>query len=106
LTVDPTIDPTVEITGQPVSRTQATDASARAAALYEAKCVERTRFQWGAGPFARRYQGHRPTLCLYTDTTRKAIDCATTLPLTVFYNETLQQTSRPLLWKLYERRQI
>jgi len=22
------------------------------------------------------------------------------------YNETLQQTSRPLLWKLYERRQI
>jgi len=29
LTVDPTIDPTVEITGQPVSRTQDSDASGR-----------------------------------------------------------------------------
>jgi len=29
LTVDPTIDPTVEITGQPVSPTQASDASGR-----------------------------------------------------------------------------
>jgi len=34
------------------------------------------------------------------------IDCATTLPLRVLYNATLQQTSRPLLSKLYERRQI
>jgi len=46
LTVDPTIDPTVEITGQPVSRTQASDASGRLP-RYEAKCVKRTRFQWG-----------------------------------------------------------
>ena len=46
LTVDPTIDPTVEITGQPVSRTQASDDSGRLP-RYEAKCVERTRFQWG-----------------------------------------------------------
>jgi len=38
------------------------------------------------------------------DTTRKAIDCVTTLPLT--YNETLQQTFRPLLSKLSKRRQI
>jgi len=34
------------------------------------------------------------------------IDCATTLPLTVLYNETLQQTFRPLMSKLSERRQI
>jgi len=45
LTVDPTIDPTVEITGQPVSRTQASDASGRLL-RYEAKCVQCTRFQW------------------------------------------------------------
>jgi len=83
LTVDPTIDPTVEITGQPVSRTQASDASGWLP-RYEAKCVERTRFQWGVGPFACRYQGNRATHFQYIDTTRKAIDCATTLLLSVF----------------------
>ena len=36
------------------------------------------------GPFAFRYQGNGATPCQYIDTTRKAIDCATTLPLTVF----------------------
>jgi len=37
-----------------------------------------------AGPFAFRYQVNGATPCQYIDTTRKAIDCATTLPLTVF----------------------
>jgi len=58
-------------------------------------------------PFAFRYQGNGATPCQYIDTTRKAIvDCATTLPLTVLYNETLQQTFCPLLSKLSERQQI
>jgi len=35
-------------------------------------------------PFAFRYQGNGATSCQYVDTTGKAIDCATTLPLTVF----------------------
>jgi len=35
-------------------------------------------------PFAFRYQGNGATPYQYIDTTRKAIDCATTLPLTVF----------------------
>ena len=50
----------------------------------------------------------RATPCQNIDTTRKAFDCATTLPLTVFivYNETLQLTFRPLLSKLSNRRQI
>jgi len=43
--------------------------------------------------------GNGSSPCQYIDsfdTARKAIDCATTLPLTVFiYNETLQQTFRP-----------
>ena len=38
----------------------------------------------GVGPFAFRYQGNGATSCQYIDTTRKAIDCAITLPLTVF----------------------
>jgi len=83
LTVDPTIDPTVEITFQPVNRTQASDASGRLP-RYEAKCVQRMRFQWAIDPFACRYRGIGATPCQYIDTTRKAIDCATTLPLTVF----------------------
>ena len=64
----------------------------------------------GVGPFAFRYQGNGAIPCQYIDTTRKAIDCATTfttLPLTVFlYNETLQQTFRHLLSKLSKRGQI
>ena len=36
------------------------------------------------GPFAFRYQGNGATPCQYIDTSRKAIDCATTLPLAVF----------------------
>jgi len=38
----------------------------------------------GVGSFAFRYQGNGATPCQYINTTRKAIDCATTLPLTVF----------------------
>jgi len=56
LTVDPTIDPTVEITGQPVSRMQASDAGGRLP-RYEAKCVERTRFQWGSVPLHADIKG-------------------------------------------------
>jgi len=54
-------------------------------------------------PFAFRYQRNGATSCQYIDTTRKAIDCATTLPLTDLYNETLQQTFRPLLSKLSKK---
>jgi len=54
------------------------------------------------GPFAFRYQANGATPSQYIDTTRKAIDCATTL----LYNETFQQTFRPLLSKLSKRRQI
>ena len=56
------------------------------------------------GPFAFRYQANGATPCQYIDTTRKAIDCGTTLPLRVL-NETLQHSFRPLLSKLSKRRQ-
>jgi len=54
----------------------------------------------GVGQFEPRFQGKGLSPCHYIDTIRKAVDCATTLPLTVLYNETLQQTSRPLLSKV------
>ena len=40
------------------------------------------------GPFAFRYQGNGgATPCQYIDTTRKAIYCATSLPLRLLNNE-------------------
>ena len=36
------------------------------------------------GQFQQRFQGKGSSPCQYIDTTRKAIDCARTLPLTVF----------------------
>ena len=89
-----------QATGKPVRRTQASDAMASRLPRYEAKCVQRRCFQYGS-VFAFRYQGNGATPCQYIDTTRKAIDCATTLPLRVYlYNEILQETFRPLLSKL------
>ena len=38
----------------------------------------------GVGIFAFKYQWNGANPCQYIDTTRKAIDCATTLPLTAF----------------------
>ena len=67
-------------------------------------CEQRKCFQLGGrtvGPFAFRYQGNGATPWQHIDTTRKAIDCPTTLPF--LYNETLQQTFRPLLLKLSKR---
>jgi len=38
----------------------------------------------GVGHFEPRFHGKGSFPCQYTDTTRKAIDCTTTLPLRVF----------------------
>ena len=72
-----------QATGQLVSRTQASDAMMSRLPRYEAKCVQRRCFQCGS-VLVFRYQGNGATPCQYIDTTRKAIDCATTMLLTVF----------------------
>jgi len=41
----------------------------------------------GVGPFAFRYQGNGAAPCQNIDTTRKAIYCATSLPLRLLNNE-------------------
>jgi len=64
LTFDPTIDPTVKITGQPVNRTQANDASGRLP-RYEPKYVERMRFQWGTVPLRAHIKGTELPLPTY-----------------------------------------
>jgi len=73
-----------QATGQPVSRTQASDAMTSRLLRYEAKCGGTQVLPMRVGPFAFRYQGNGATLSQYIDTTRKAIDCATTMPLRVF----------------------
>jgi len=75
-----------QATGQPVSRTQASDAMASRLPRYEAKCVKRRCLQCGSVPLRSDIKGiiNGATPSQYIDTTRKAIDCATTLPLRVF----------------------
>ena len=64
---------------QPVSRTQASDAMTSRLPRWGEVCATQM-LPMRVGPFAFRYQGNGA----YIDTARKAIDCATTLPLTVF----------------------
>ena len=72
----------------------------------QGKMCQNSLFSGGVGEFEPRFQVKGSSPCQYIDTTRKAMDCGTTLLLTVSYDETLQQTFRPLLSKLYERRRI
>jgi len=53
---------------------------------YKAKCVTTRCFQDGVGHLQPRFLGKGSPPCQYIDTTRKAIDCATTLPLTFLAN--------------------
>jgi len=51
---------------------------------YKAKRVKTRCLQEGAGHLEPRFLGEVVAPCQYIDTTRKAIDCATTTLLTVF----------------------
>jgi len=46
-----------QATGQPVSRTQASDAVTSRLPRYEAKCVQRRCFQWGSVPLSSDIKG-------------------------------------------------
>jgi len=107
MTVDPTIDPTVEITGRPVSRTQASDASGRLP-RYEAKCAHCAThvLPMGVSPFAIRYQGNGAIPANILMPLERQLIALQLCRREFLYNETLQQTSPPLLSKMSERRQI
>ena len=74
-----------QATGQPVSRTQASEwrNDVTAAGLWGEVCATQV-LPMRVGPFAFRYQGNGAIPCQYIDTTQKAIDRATTLPPRVF----------------------
>ena len=86
--------------GQPVSRMQASDAMKSWLPCYEAKCVQCRCFQWGSVPLRSDIKGTElPPANILISLERQLI--ALQLCRWQFlYNETLQQTSRPLLSKL------
>ena len=50
----------------------------------QGKSVKTPCLQEGVGHLEPKFQGEGVVPCQYIDTTRKAIDCAKTMPLTVF----------------------
>jgi len=92
---DRTVRRQFQATGQPVSRTQASDTMTSRLPRYEAKCATQV-LSMRVGAFAFRYQGNGTTPCQYIDTTRKAIDCATTLQLRVFTGSIARSANLPV----------
>ena len=95
-----------QATGQPVSRTQASDAMTSRLPRYEAKCVQRRYFQCGSVPLRSDIKGtelHPANILIPLERQLIALQLCRWQFL---YNETLQQTFRPLLSKLSNRRQI
>jgi len=95
-----------QATGQPVSRTQTSDAMTSWMPHYEAKCVQRRCFQCGSVPLrsdikVTELPPAKILIPLESQFTALQLCCWEFL-----YNETLQQTFRPLLPKLSKRRQI
>ena len=95
-----------QATGQPVSRTQASDAMTSRLPRYQAKCVQRRCFQCGSVPLRSDIKGTElPPTSIVIPLERQLIalqQCGWEF----LYNEILQQTFRPVLSKLPKRRQI
>jgi len=106
LTVHPTIDPTLEITGQPVSRTRASDASGRPPRYMRRSEWNARDSNGGVGPLRADIKGTELSPANILIPLKRQLIVLQLCRWQFLYNETLQQTSRPLLSKLYERRQI
>jgi len=93
-----------QATGQPVSRTHASDVMTSRLPRYEAKCVQRRCFQCGPVPLRSGIKGTElPPANILIPLERQLI--ALQLCCWEFlYTETLQQTFRPVLSKLSKRR--
>ena len=95
-----------QATGQTVSRTQASDAMTSRLPSYEAKCVQRRCFQCGSVPLRSDIKGTElPPANMLIPLERQLI-ALQLRRLQFLYNEPLQQTSRPLLSKLPQIREI
>jgi len=95
-----------QATGQPVSRTQASDAMTSRLLSYEAKCVQRRCFQCGPVPLRSDIKGMQlPPANILTPLERQ-LTAPQLCRRQFLYNETLQHTCRPLLSKLSKGRRI
>jgi len=95
-----------QATGQPVSWTEASDAMTSWLSRYEVKCVQRRCFQCGSVPFRSDIKGTElPPANILIPLERQLI-ALQLCHWQFLYNETVQQTFRPLLSKLSKRRQI
>jgi len=94
-----------QATGQPVSRTQASDAMTWRLPRCEAKCVQRRCFQWGSVPLRSDIKGTELPPANILISLERQLTALQACRWEFLYNETLQQTFRPLLSKLSKRRQ-
>jgi len=103
---DRTVRRQFQATGQPVSRTHASEAMTSRLPRYEAKCVQRRCFQCGSVALRSDIKGTElPPADILIPLERQLI--ALQLCRWQFlYNKTLQQTFHHLLLKLSKRRQI
>jgi len=95
---DRTVRRQFQATGQPVSRTHASDAMTSRLPRYEASATQVLPMR--VGPFAFQYQGNGDTASQYTVTTDRQLTALQLCRWEFLYNETFQQTFRPLLSKL------
>ena len=96
-----------QATGQPVSRTQASDAMTSRLPRWGEVCATQV-LPMRVGPFAFRYQGNGATPANILIPLDRQLIALQLCRWEFLYNETLQQTFRPigLLSKLSKRRQI
>jgi len=95
-----------QATGQPVSQTQASDAMTSRLPCYEVKCAQCRCFQWGSVPLRSDIKGTELLPANILIPLERQLIALQLCCWQFSYNETLQQTFRPLLSKLSKRRQI
>jgi len=103
---DRTVHRQFQATGQPVSRTQASDAMMSCLPRYEAKCVQRRCFHCGSVPLHSDMKGMELSPANILIPPERQLIVLQLCRWEFLYNETLQQTVHPLLSKLSKRRQI
>ena len=95
-----------QATGQLVSPTQASDAMTSRLPRYEAKCVQRRCFQCGSVPWRSDMKGTELSPANILTPLERQLIALQFCRSEFLYNETVQQTFRPLLSKLSKRGQI
>jgi len=104
--VDRTAHRQFQATGQPLRRTQASDAMTSRLPRYEAKCVQRRCFQCRSVPLRSDIKGTELLPANILIPLERQLIALQLCCSEFLYSETLQQTFRPLLSKLSKRRQI